>query len=237
MALGTDVAGAPSVDREIGSHVPALTVCAMNVVSGGTATTLKLSLLVSLSLSALFGSVHHQPSSVSLKPSPSESASFFTTPPAALTVTVAELFAELGSTEDVPTDTVLLTDPLAAVSFTTRVRPTLAPLARATYTPKSIGGEPSYITGLIDTLLERGLQDEVPNVKVRAGKGAGACEVPRGVLFHEYTVGDDGRIVGANCIIPTGQNLANIEADMRALVPRILDKAQDQIRLMLEISH
>ncbi|HSQ02981.1 MAG TPA: Ni/Fe hydrogenase subunit alpha [Burkholderiales bacterium] len=88
---------------------------------------------------------------------------------------------------------------------------------------------------LIDTLLERGIQDEVPSVKVRAGKGAGACEVPRGVLFHEYTVGDDGRIVGANCIIPTGQNLANIEADMRALVPRILDRAQDQIRLTLEM--
>jgi sulfhydrogenase subunit alpha len=88
---------------------------------------------------------------------------------------------------------------------------------------------------LIDTLLERGIQHEVPNVKVRAGKGAGACEVPRGVLFHEYTVDDDGRIAGANCIIPTGQNLANIEADMRALVPRILDKAQDQIRLALEM--
>ena len=88
---------------------------------------------------------------------------------------------------------------------------------------------------LIDTLLARGIQDEAPNVKVRAGKGAGACEVPRGILFHEYTVGDDGRIVGANCIIPTGQNLANIEADMRALVPGILDKAQDQIRLMLEM--
>ena len=88
---------------------------------------------------------------------------------------------------------------------------------------------------LIDTLLERGIQDEVPDVKVRAGRGAGACEVPRGVLFHEYTVADDGRIAGANCIIPTGQNLANIEADMRALVPRILDKTQDQIRLMLEM--
>ena len=48
-------------------------------------------------------------------------------------------------------------------------------------------------------------------------------------------VDDDGRIAGANCIIPTGQNLANIEADMRALVPRILDKAQDQIRLALEM--
>ena len=88
---------------------------------------------------------------------------------------------------------------------------------------------------LIDAVLERGIQDEVPDFKVRAGKGAGACEVPRGVLFHEYTVSEDGRIAGANCIIPTGQNLANIESDMRALVPGILDRAQDQIRLMLEM--
>jgi coenzyme F420-reducing hydrogenase alpha subunit len=88
---------------------------------------------------------------------------------------------------------------------------------------------------LIDTLLARGIQPEEPQVKVRAGKGVGACEVPRGILFHEYHVGADGRIVGANCIIPTGQNLANIEADMRALVPGILDQAQDRIQLMLEM--
>ena len=88
---------------------------------------------------------------------------------------------------------------------------------------------------LMDTLLARGIEPEKPSVKVQAGEGAGACEVPRGVLFHWYRVGDDGRIVGANCIIPTGQNLANIEADMRALVPRILDRAQDQIKLALEM--
>ncbi len=88
---------------------------------------------------------------------------------------------------------------------------------------------------LLDTLLARGIQPEKPQVKVQAGEGAGACEVPRGTLFHWYRVGSDGRVTNANCIIPTGQNLANIEADMRTLVPRILDRAQDQIRLALEM--
>jgi sulfhydrogenase subunit alpha len=58
--------------------------------------------------------------------------------------------------------------------------------------------------------------------------------VPRGILFHEYAI-EDGVIVGANCIIPTGQNLANIEADMRALVPTILDKPQPEIAHALEM--
>jgi coenzyme F420-reducing hydrogenase alpha subunit len=89
---------------------------------------------------------------------------------------------------------------------------------------------------LADKLLERGVQPEPPpNVEMRAGEGVGACEVPRGTLYHHYRIGDDGRITGANCIIPTGQNLANIEADLRALVPAILDRSQDDVRLALEM--
>ena len=59
--------------------------------------------------------------------------------------------------------------------------------------------------------------------------------MPRGTLFHHYRIGDDGRIAWANCIIPTGQNLGNIEADMRALVPQILALTQGEIRLRLEM--
>jgi len=42
-------------------------------------------------------------------------------------------------------------------------------------------------------------------------------------------------MTGANCIIPTGQNLANIEADMRALAPQILDRPKNEITLALEM--
>lgn len=88
---------------------------------------------------------------------------------------------------------------------------------------------------LIDKLLERGVKWEDPAPPTRmSGEGVGACDVPRGTLFHNYVI-EEGKVVGANCIIPTGQNLANIEADMRELVPQILDQTQEQITMALEM--
>jgi sulfhydrogenase subunit alpha len=84
-------------------------------------------------------------------------------------------------------------------------------------------------------LLDLGIKPEEPAAPTRtSGEGVGAADVPRGTLFHHYSI-EDGKIVGANCIIPTGQNLANIELDMRALVPTILDRTQQEITLALEM--
>jgi coenzyme F420-reducing hydrogenase alpha subunit len=88
---------------------------------------------------------------------------------------------------------------------------------------------------IIDRLLERGIVPESPALPARmTGEGVGASEVPRGTLYHHYVI-QNGLITGANCIIPTNQNLANIEADMRALVPRILERTQEEITLALEM--
>ena len=56
---------------------------------------------------------------------------------------------------------------------------------------------------------------ELQRVEGRAGSGVGAIEAPRGTLFHEYELDDDGRVIAANVITPTAQNLANIERDIR----------------------
>ncbi|NCO33437.1 MAG: Ni/Fe hydrogenase subunit alpha [Armatimonadetes bacterium CG2_30_59_28] len=90
---------------------------------------------------------------------------------------------------------------------------------------------------LIDELLDMGVKQEEGhrNVTVKAGTGVGAADVPRGILFHEYAVDEDGTITGSNLVIPTGQNYANIEADMRAFVPQILDRPQNEIQLFLEM--
>ncbi len=72
-------------------------------------------------------------------------------------------------------------------------------------------------------------------IKVNAGIGVGAVEVPRGILFHEYEVDKKGKIVNANCIIPTGQNCNNIEKDMQKLIPEVLDKKQEEITLLMEM--
>jgi coenzyme F420-reducing hydrogenase alpha subunit len=92
---------------------------------------------------------------------------------------------------------------------------------------------------LIDELEAAGLQSQSvynkPEIKVKAGRGIGAVEVPRGILFHDYTYNEKGVCTKANCIIPTNQNHGNIELDMKALLPKILDKTEKEIELSLEM--
>ncbi|MBM4318647.1 MAG: Ni/Fe hydrogenase subunit alpha [Deltaproteobacteria bacterium] len=86
----------------------------------------------------------------------------------------------------------------------------------------------------IDALLTRGLKEEKPDQEpTRYGRGVGSTEVPRGILFHDYTYDRKGTVVAANCIIPTNQNFANIDDDMVKLVPEIvhLDRAEITRRL------
>ncbi len=89
---------------------------------------------------------------------------------------------------------------------------------------------------LIDELVDRGIKEEpLYQFQGQGGEGVGSCDVPRGILFHNYAIDKDGLIQEANCIIPTGQNYANMEADMRALVPQILDQPQEKITHMMEM--
>ncbi|HDD57495.1 MAG TPA: hypothetical protein ENF43_03145 [Thermoplasmatales archaeon] len=88
----------------------------------------------------------------------------------------------------------------------------------------------------IDFLLDRGLKDEKPvDFRVKEGRGVGLVEVPRGLLVHDYTFDEYGKCVKANCIIPTNQNHGNIQKDMEAFVPQILDKPEKEIELNLEM--
>ena len=89
---------------------------------------------------------------------------------------------------------------------------------------------------LIDALLERNIVSEKPNQEpTRYGRGIATTEVPRGILFHDYTYDRQGNIEAANCIIPTGQNLANIDNDMIKLVPEIISESKEQITHKLEM--
>ncbi|MFN2158491.1 MAG: Ni/Fe hydrogenase subunit alpha [Anaerolineales bacterium] len=87
----------------------------------------------------------------------------------------------------------------------------------------------------IEHLLEKGLNPEVPAMPSRSsGEGVGACEAPRGSLFHNYVI-KNGFLTDANCVIPTAQNLANIEEDMRTYVPSIMDLPQAEITHRIEM--
>jgi len=88
---------------------------------------------------------------------------------------------------------------------------------------------------LIDELISSDIQDEKLEIEPKAGSGVGATEAPRGTLYHEHKLDNNGKITYANYIIPTGQNLSNIENDLKALVPNILNKQKDDIILDIEM--
>lgn len=69
-----------------------------------------------------------------------------------------------------------------------------------------------------------------------AGKGTGFTEAPRGTVFHELELDDEGRVVHASIITPTAQNVANLEGDMLLLAENMLeiDASPDKIRAEIE---
>ncbi|QLA14697.1 Ni/Fe hydrogenase subunit alpha [Desulfolutivibrio sulfoxidireducens] len=89
---------------------------------------------------------------------------------------------------------------------------------------------------LTDRLLSRGLRPETPaSVRTVPGRGVSAVEVPRGLLFHAYEYDENGRMVHADCVIPTNQNHANIQKDLEALTPLIARQDKDSVELKLSM--
>ncbi|MBE3123735.1 MAG: Ni/Fe hydrogenase subunit alpha [Planctomycetes bacterium] len=84
---------------------------------------------------------------------------------------------------------------------------------------------------LMDELIGAGIQDEKPPMqwpKGRSGVGVGMTEVPRGTLVHQYEYNEEGVVTGANLVIPTNQNLANLEDDFRAYIPQLVAEGRTQ---------
>ncbi|OGM03286.1 hypothetical protein A3K72_03175, partial [Candidatus Woesearchaeota archaeon RBG_13_36_6] len=62
----------------------------------------------------------------------------------------------------------------------------------------------------IEILRNLKLKEEKPvKVKPKTGRGIAAVEAPRGLLFHDYEFDKDGKLIKANIITPTAQNLNN----------------------------
>jgi coenzyme F420-reducing hydrogenase alpha subunit len=79
------------------------------------------------------------------------------------------------------------------------------------------------------------IQDEKPaQIQPRAGRGVGCIEVPRGTLWHEYELDNEGTITHANIVTPTAQNLLSMQEDIRQFVPTILNKKKDDIVMDVE---
>ncbi len=82
---------------------------------------------------------------------------------------------------------------------------------------------------LIDELLDRKWDEPRQQVISKNGVGVGAVEVPRGILYHCYEFDETGHLIHSDCVIPTGQNHANIQLDLEELAKQFaLQGMQDR---------
>jgi len=90
---------------------------------------------------------------------------------------------------------------------------------------------------LIDTLLANPWQEPRQPVQAKKGEGVGAVEVPRGILYHYYKFDSHGKVIKADCVIPTSQNHANILHDIEALASQYAGtgKQDREIELLAEM--
>ncbi len=77
-------------------------------------------------------------------------------------------------------------------------------------------------------------KEERSKIRLKAGRGVGVVEAPRGLLFHDYTYNSQGVLEKANIITPTAQNLRNMEDDIKAYLPTLLNKKKEDIVLDIE---
>ncbi len=85
-------------------------------------------------------------------------------------------------------------------------------------------------------IIEAYTEPDTPAVSTQpsAGTGMAATEAPRGLLFHQYEIDEDGTIVTAQIVPPTSQNQPSIEADLSEYITDILDQPDETIRLLCE---
>ncbi len=80
-------------------------------------------------------------------------------------------------------------------------------------------------------------ENRIP-AKIKAGRGVGHVEAPRGTLFHDYTVDDKGIVRAANLLVATQQNFTAINKTIEQTVKifgtkddALLDAVEFGIRL------
>ncbi|MBT7007186.1 Ni/Fe hydrogenase subunit alpha [Candidatus Falkowbacteria bacterium] len=88
----------------------------------------------------------------------------------------------------------------------------------------------------VQTLYTKFQKIKSPKVKipfkVKAGKGFAVMEAPRGILYHEYELNDQGTIIHTNIISPTTIFLGQMEKDLEKFLlkhQRTSDKKREQL--------
>lgn len=79
-------------------------------------------------------------------------------------------------------------------------------------------------------------QPTTPSVEVApaSATGHGASEAPRGILYHRYSLDENGLITKAQIVPPTSQNQLSIEEDLMGFVPGRTHLSDEDLKWQLE---
>ena len=83
---------------------------------------------------------------------------------------------------------------------------------------------------MLSELLHSDLQNVVTKeYQVKEGVGVAAVEAPRGTLYYHIDLDHNGYVKNVNIITPTAQFLANLEDDIKAYIPEVMN-LEDKLR-------
>lgn len=92
------------------------------------------------------------------------------------------------------------------------------------------------VDGSLDLLKTTSFTKEKPVPPAqKSGTGIGVIEAPRGTLYHKVVIGEDGKVIEGEIVVPTGQNQINIEQDMARRIEELLPDHPDEDTLQLEL--
>jgi len=87
----------------------------------------------------------------------------------------------------------------------------------------------------LDLLGNFQIAEEKPvAINTKAKIGTGVIEAPRGLLFHQYEVSSEGKVLNAKIVVPTGLNQILIEQSLKTHLGTKLDLPKKEIGLEAE---
>jgi len=94
-----------------------------------------------------------------------------------------------------------------------------------------------HMTNRLIEIIEtfQNTKQKITPFKIKKGQGVSAVEAPRGTLFHEYKINNQGKIERCNIITPTAQNLNMIEVDISTLVNNCLQQRKTKEEIIDEV--
>jgi len=84
---------------------------------------------------------------------------------------------------------------------------------------------------ILKSFIKRRPGKPAVDYKIKAGRGVGSVEAPRGTLFHSYELDAKGYIKNCNIITPTVQMLSNLEDDLKEYIGSKKHNTMDQDKI------